>query len=80
LLKNCKTTLGGAILSVAGFLYALPSLMPNTIVLSPKERGILQLAAAIGGAIVGFAAKDSTTHSTTAEVNASTQQVISATK
>jgi hypothetical protein len=71
--KNWKTTLGGAIFAAAGFAYALPALLTSdNIILPPKWQHIIVLIAAIGGAIMGFGAKDSTTHSTQAEVSAST--------
>lgn len=73
--KNWKTTVGGAILMIAGFAYSLPALLTSdNITLPPKWQHILVLVAAIGGAIVGFGAKDSTTHSTVDQVQTSTNQ------
>ena len=65
-LKNWKTTLGG-------ILAAIPSLVAAAgFTLSANGQHWLALCGGVGALLLGMAAKDSTTHSTEAEVEAAT--------
>lgn len=61
---NWKTTLGGALVFVAGLLQLVP--VPE------KYKWVSPALGYMGGAVIGLAAKDSTTHSTADQVQVAT--------
>jgi len=68
LVVNWKTTVGG-------FLIALPPLVAAAgFVISVSIQHWLNLCSAVGGLLLGLAAKDASTHSTVAQVEKSTAE------
>ncbi len=69
LVVNWKTSLGG-------ILTAIPAaILAAGFTLSPTGQHWLALCTGIGALLVGFSAKDASTHSTTAQVKESTIEV-----
>jgi hypothetical protein len=67
-MKNAKTTIFGLIAALAGFVSFSPDLFSRW----PWMIAVAKYVMAGGMAGIGFAAKDSTSHSTAAEVHAAT--------
>ena len=66
---NWMTTVGGLLAGIP------PIILASGLVLSPRWMQILSILGGVGVLLIGVAAKDANTHSTQAEVNASTADV-----
>jgi hypothetical protein len=72
-MKNWITTLGGILSGIPAIVLA--AAMTSHLTLSPTWTFILAIVSGVGMMLVGFGAKDANTHSTAAEVQASTAKV-----
>lgn len=66
ILKNWKTSLGGLLIGLSGIL--------QQVTLPAKWAWLQSLLSFGGGALIGFSAKDATTHSTLDEVESVTKR------
>ena len=69
---NWKTTIGGVLAGLPTIVIA--SFMAYNVKVSPLTYALLSIASGVGMLLTGVSAKDSTTHSTIAQVEQSTSQ------